>query len=82
MFDQLKKIRELSNLKDALSKEKIVVEKNGVKIVVNGEMKVEEIHLNPQLETSEQEKILKECFQEAQTKIQSLLLEKFSGMKI
>ncbi|MCD6085841.1 YbaB/EbfC family nucleoid-associated protein [bacterium] len=78
MFDKLKQLREIKKLRDSLSKEKIEVEKNGVKVVLNGKMEVEEIQLNSDLGKEEQEKILCQCFNEAVRKIQMILAKKMS----
>ncbi len=78
MFEKLKQLREIKKLRDSLSKEKIEVEKNGVKVVLNGKMEVEEIQLNSDLSKKEQEEILCQCFNEAVRKIQMILAKKMS----
>jgi DNA-binding protein YbaB len=80
MFDSFKKIKELKELSDMLEKEKIEIEKNGIKVIVNGKMEVEEIKLNPVLSKEEQEKILKDCINEAARKIQISLAQKMPGL--
>lgn len=70
MFDNLKQLRELKELKGILEKEKKEVEKEGVKVVVNGKMEVEEIKLNPQLETAKQEEVVKDCINQAMKQVQ------------
>jgi len=70
MFDQLKQLKQLKELQDKLSQEKIEIEKEGVRLIMNGKMEVEEIYLNPKLEKEKQEKIIKECFNEGIKKIQ------------
>jgi len=78
MFDKLKQLRELKELKDSLSQEKAEVEKSGVKVIVNGKMEIEEIQLNPNLSKEEQEKTLKECVNGAMKKIQMAIAQKMS----
>ncbi len=78
MFEKIKQLREIKKLRDSLSKEKIEVEKNGVKVVLNGKMEVEEIQLNSDLGKKEQEEILCQCFNEAVRKIQMILAKKMS----
>jgi len=80
MFDQLKQLGKLKELKDILEKEKKEVEKEGVKVVVNGRMEIEEIKLNPQLDFETQEKIIKECINEAMKKIQMEAAQKMMQM--
>ncbi len=70
MFDQLKQLAQLKKIKDALEKEKKEIEKEGVKVVVNGKMEVEEIKLNYDLPLEKQERVLKECLNEAFKEIQ------------
>ncbi len=59
MFDNLKQLGKLKELKNILEKEKKEVEREGIRVIVNGKMEVEEIKLNPQLDTAKQEEILK-----------------------
>lgn len=80
MFDNLKKLQQLKEIKDALEKEKIEIEKEGIKVVINGKMEAEEIKLNPSLEQKCQEEALKECFNEAIKKIQMIAAEKMMRM--
>ena len=70
MFDKLKQIKQLKELGDKLNKEEIIVEKNGVKIVINGKMEVKEVKLNPNLSFKEQEELIRYCFNEAIKKLQ------------
>jgi len=78
MFDKLKQLKQLKGLKDSLSQEKAEVEKKGIKIIINGEMEVEEIHLNPDLNKEEQEEALKACINEAMKKVQMVVAKKIS----
>jgi len=78
MFDSLKKLKELKELSDLVSNQKIEIEKKGVRLVVNGKMEIEEIKLNPELPKEEQEKVLKDCFNEAMKKFQLDLIQRMS----
>ena len=80
MFDKLKQIKQLKELRDSLSQEKEEVEKEGIKVIINGKMEIEDIQLNSDLSKEEQEKILKECINEAVKKIQVVLTSKMSQM--
>jgi DNA-binding protein YbaB len=73
MLDQLKKIAELKKLQDSFKKEKITVEKRGVSVTMNGNFEVEDIRLNPELNTDEQQEVLKQCLNEARESIQKNL---------
>jgi len=81
MFDSLKKIKELKELSQLVANQKIEIEKKGIRLVVNGKMEIEEIQLNPGLSKEEQEKVLKECFNEAMKKFQLDLIQKMSQMQ-
>ncbi len=80
MFDNLKKMKQLRELKSSLAKEMIEIEKEGVKIKMNGNMEVEEISLNSELEKEKQEEVVKDCFNDAIKRIQRLLAEKMMQM--
>jgi len=80
MFDQLKQLGKLKELKDILEKEKKEVEKEGIRVVINGKLEVEEIKLNPQLNFETQERIIKECINEAMKKIQMEAAQKMMQM--
>ena len=80
MFDNLKKIQQLKKIKDSLEKEKIEIEKEGIKVIVNFKMEVEEIKLNPDLSQEEQERAIKDCINEAVKKIQMMVAQKMMQM--
>ena len=80
MFDKLKQLQQLKELRDSVSQEKAEVEKKGIRVVINGKMEIEEIQLNPDLSKEEQELVLKECLNESMKKIQMLLASKMSQM--
>ena len=76
MFENLKKLKQLKEIGDSLQKEKIEIERDGIKIIMNGKMEIEEVKLNPELRQDEQEIILKNCINEAIRKIQMLVAQK------
>ena len=79
MFDQFKQLGQLAQLKklkDVLEKERREVEKEGVRVVINGKMEIEDIKLNPQLDIERQEKIIKNCINEAMQQIQKEAAQK------
>lgn len=81
MFDNLKKLQQLKEIKDSLEKEKIEIERDGIKVIINGKMETEEIKLNPLLEQKHQEETLKKCLNEAVKKIQMIAAEKMMRMQ-
>ena len=80
MFDQLKQLKQLKEIQDQLKKERVEVEKNGVKAVVNGKMEIEDITLNPELGIEQQERAVKDCVNDAIHKVQTNLAQKMSKM--
>ena len=80
MFDKLKQLQQLKELRDSVAQEKEEVERKGIKVIINGKMEIEEIHLNSDLSKEEQEEVLKECVNEAMKKIQMVLAKKMSQM--
>lgn len=80
MFDKLKKIKQLKELQDSLSQEKTEVKREGVKVVVNGKMEIEQIQLSLELEKTQQEEILRQCLNEAMRKVQMAAAQKMSQM--
>jgi DNA-binding protein YbaB len=79
-FDQLKQIKELKDMQDKLSQEEAVVEREGISVKVNGKMEVQNIILNPALDTEKQQRILKDCINEALKKVQMAAAQKlFQG---
>jgi DNA-binding protein YbaB len=70
MFDDIKKIQELKRMQDSMKLEKETAQKKGITVVVNGNMEIESIMLNPALEQREAEFALKECINDAMKSIQ------------
>ena len=80
MFEKLKQLKQLKDLQNSLQKETIEVENNGVKVVVNGKMEIEEIKFNPNMQIEQQEKITKDCLNQAMKKVQVIAAQKMSKM--
>ena len=80
MFDKFKQINQLRNIQNELQKEKIEVEKDGVKVIINGKMQVEEIKLSSDHAIEKQEEVLKDCFNDAMQKVQMVAAKKMQEM--
>ncbi len=84
MFSKLKQFKDLRSqakiMQNALSQETITEEKNGVKIVLNGNMEVTELTLSEALPKSSQEAILKDCFNDAVKRAQRIMAKKLQDM--
>lgn len=80
MFDKLKEFKKLKDLQAQLGQEKVEIEKDGVRVTINGKMEVEVIQLNAELSKEEQENIVKNCINEAIRKIQAIAAQKMFRM--
>jgi DNA-binding protein YbaB len=80
MFEQLKQLKKIQEIQAALKDEKVTYEKQGIKVVINGKLEVEEVKLNPVLSLPDQEKALKEAFNEAMGKVQVAVARKMQSM--
>ncbi len=81
MFDKLKKIKELKKIQSELKSERAESEKEGVRVVVNGEMLIQEVQISPDLTKKRQEDILTYCINDAIRKVQMKIAEKMSRMQ-
>lgn len=84
MFSKLKQFKDLRSqaktMQDALAQESVTEEKNGVKIVLNGNMEVISLSLSDSLSKTSQEETLKTCFNEAVKRAQRLMAKKLQDM--
>lgn len=80
MFDKLKQLKQLKELKDSLEKERKEIEQEGVKVIVNGKMEIEEVKLNPELSLEKQEQLIKTCFNQAVKEIQKEAAQKMFNL--
>lgn len=84
MFSKLKQFRDLRSqaktIQDILAQEVITEEKNGVKIVMNGNMEITAVTLNSGLDKAAQESAVKNCFNDAVKKAQRLMAKKMQEM--
>jgi len=70
MFDDLKQLAKMKELRDTLEKERKEIEKDGVRVVVNGKMEIEELELNSQLGADKQQGLIKDCINRALKEVQ------------
>ncbi|UMX47758.1 MAG: YbaB/EbfC family nucleoid-associated protein [Candidatus Nealsonbacteria bacterium DGGOD1a] len=80
MFEKLQQIKKLQEIQSALKNEKIEGEKNGVKIFMNGKLEVEDVVLNDSLSIPDQEKAVKDCFNDTMKKVQMVVAKKMQSM--
>jgi DNA-binding protein YbaB len=67
-------------MQNALAQETITEERNGVKVVLNGNMEVLELKLNENLNNNSQEETLKTCFNDALKRAQRIMAKKLQDM--
>lgn len=84
MFNKLKQFKDLRSqaktMQNALAQETITEERNGVKVVLNGNMEVLELKLSDNLSKSSQEENLKTCFNDALKRAQRVMAKKLQDM--
>lgn len=84
MFNKLKQFKELrdkaKHMQSALADESVVIEKKGVKIVINGNLEVTSINIDNEINKDNLEQILKESFNEGVKKVQKLMAQKMQEM--
>lgn len=80
MFDKIKQMAQAKGLSDEIKKEEVVVDKNGVRVVVGGDFTLKDIVLNDNLNSSEQAESIKEAFNEAVKELQMKMAKKMMGM--
>jgi len=82
MFDKFKQLAQLKGLQDEIAKEKFEAEADGVKVVVNGALSIEEVALNSALSSGEQCEAFKKCANEALKKAQVGAAKKLAGLNL
>ena len=84
MFNKLKQYKDLRDqaktLQNMMAQQTITVEKNGVKLTINGNFEITTLNINNELSKESLERTLTDCFNDATKKIQRVLAEKMQGM--
>jgi DNA-binding protein YbaB len=80
MLDKLKQLGQLKAMQDQMKKEKFIVEKEGIKIVVNGSLQVEELVITGDISPERIAQLVKDAVNEAMKKAQMGLAQKMAGM--
>jgi DNA-binding protein YbaB len=80
MFDSIKEAMKMKGIHDQLKKEQVTVEKQGVSVTINGAFSVESVILPDGMPAHTQANLVRECFNEALRKLQTILAQKFSGL--
>ena len=84
MFNNLKNLHKLQSqakeIQNKLKDENVEVEKDGIKIVMNGNQEILSVEINSELSKEDQEKILKDLFNDAVKKVQQLMAKQMMGI--
>lgn len=80
MFDKFKQVNQIRKIQKEVGGMKFESEQEGVKAVVNGNLQIEEVVLNPDLDTQKQAQLIKTCLNEAFRKAQTEVAQKMSSM--
>jgi len=84
MFNKLKQFKDLRSqaktLQGVLAEESVTVERNGVKIIMNGNLEVTTMIVNDKLPKANLENILKDLFNDAVKKTQKIMARKMQEM--
>lgn len=84
MFGKLKQLKDLRSqaktMQNALAGEKVELEKNGVKLSMNGNMEVTDMKIESDLSKEEIARISKDLFNDAIKKTQRIMAKKMQEM--
>lgn len=78
MFDKIKEMNKLRQLKSAIKKETVKVSQDGIEVKMRGDFAVVDIKLNPDLDIKKQQDVLITVLSEARKKMQSKIQENFA----
>ncbi|HMB65652.1 MAG TPA: YbaB/EbfC family nucleoid-associated protein [Patescibacteria group bacterium] len=84
MFNKLKQYKDLrsqaKSMQDELAKETVTVEKNGIKIEMDGNMKVTSVTIDKELSHEQIQSAMTESINEAIKKAQKMMAQKMQEM--
>lgn len=84
MFNKLKHLKDLRSqaktLQNSLAGESVTVEKNGIKIIMNGNMEITSIDISEDLSRERLEETLKDLANQAIKKTQRIMAQKMQAM--
>jgi DNA-binding protein YbaB len=84
MFNKLKQIKDMRSqaktMQSALAEEKVELEKNGIKMEMNGNMEVLSLSINSDSSKEEMARDLKSLFNDAIKKTQKIMAKKMQSM--
>lgn len=84
MFGNIKDLVQMQSrakeIQKRLAEETVTAEKNGVKIIMNGNQEVLSVEINPELSKENLETNLRDAFNDAVKKVQMLMAKQMMGM--
>jgi len=84
MFNKLKQIKDLRDqakkMQSVLSQESVTLEKNGIKLIVNGNLEVTTLDINENLDKETIAKIIKDLVNDAIKQTQKIMAKKMQEM--
>ena len=80
MFDKLKQLKQINELKKVMEAEIVEIEKEGTKVAVNGKFEIVSIVLNSAHDAEKNARLVKDAFNEAMKQLQTKLASKLGGM--
>lgn len=85
MFHKLKQFKDLrnqaKNIQNTLSQQQIEIDKNGIKLVMDGNQNIISLTIDPNLNTQQIESIIPAVVNEAIKKVQRTMVETMKGLK-
>lgn len=84
MFNKLKQFKDLRDkakqMQSALADESVTIEKDGVTIVINGNLEIMSLSIQEGLDRARIESAMKDAFNEGVKKVQKLMAQKMQEM--
>ncbi|OGM92972.1 hypothetical protein A2333_02595 [Candidatus Wolfebacteria bacterium RIFOXYB2_FULL_49_7] len=81
MFESFKQLKQLKELQSAIQKEEVAVERDGVRIVMNGAFEVREVSISSNLSGTKLESAMRDAFNDAVKKAQQAIAGRFAAMQ-
>ncbi len=80
MFDNIKQMNKIREMQKDLSKERLESTEDGVTVIMNGKMEVEEIKITEDMDKEKLERVLKSCFNSCLKNVQMAAAKKMQEM--
>ncbi len=80
MFEKLKQMKKVREVQKALESKEIIHERDGVKVVMGGNLTIKEIIIRSDVEREKLGIVLKDCLNEAIQKVQIEMAKEMSSL--